>query len=211
MFEGEPWSNINWAPYEFKNLDAIVLSKNPSWKFADVPSSRSLPFLCESDLLVTQNSSRVETPSRTKQSLEEVNTQDRLELQGSSNFGLPLGNFHGTRRRHRRVGQQFDANFINQLYNEHNTYRRQSGLPALQPDRDIENILRRLSSITTRVGHRHSQVQNLQNYSFQRKGCRRTAENLAWNSRLNARNILQQWKNSPGHNRNILTRQVKIH
>ena len=148
-------------------------------------------------------------PSRTKQSLEEVNIQDRLELQGLSNFGLPFGNFH--RQRRHRVGQQFNANFINQLYNEHNIYRRQSGLPALQPDRNIENILRRLSSITTGVGHDHNQMQNLQNYSVQRKGCRRTAENLAWNSRLNARNILQQWKNSPGHNRNILTRQVKIH
>ena len=193
MFEGEPWNSIDWAPNEIG--DALVLIKNP-WRIADVPSIWELPFLCESDLNPDQNPSRVE---------------QRLELQGSTNFGLPpnfgppLGNFGSPGR----DGQQFDSNFINQLYNEHNKYRKQNGRPSLQPDRNIENILRRLRSITTSVGHNHNQIPNLRNYSFQQKGCRRTAENLAWNFGLNARDILNQWKNSPGHNRNILTNRVR--
>ena len=46
--KGEDWTFTNWASDEANIPDALVLLKNPGWKFHSAPSSTTfLPFLCE--------------------------------------------------------------------------------------------------------------------------------------------------------------------
>ena len=54
------------------------------------------------------------------------------------------------------------AGFIDDLYREHNNYRRQNGLSPLKTDSTIEYYLKQLGSVSYAVGHNHDQIPNLE-------------------------------------------------
>ena len=54
------------------------------------------------------------------------------------------------------------AGFIDDLYREHNNYRRQNGLSPLRTDSTIEYYLKQLGSVSYAVGHNHDQIPNLE-------------------------------------------------
>ena len=53
------------------------------------------------------------------------------------------------------------AGFIDDLYREHNNYRRENGLSTLKRDSTIEYYLGQLKSVSYEVGHNHEQIPNL--------------------------------------------------
>ena len=56
------------------------------------------------------------------------------------------------------------ANFIDDLYREHNKYRNQNGLNSLQKDLNMQFLLiqLQLDGVTYEVGHDHAQAQALE-------------------------------------------------
>ena len=100
------------------------------------------------------------------------------------------------------------ASFLDDLYKEHNKFRRQNGLRPLKVDRGIENYLRRIKSLPIGIGHDHNQHKNLARY-YLNKGCYGYAENLFWGPKV-AKVAMKEWKNSPGHRRNILKQDVSL-
>ena len=54
------------------------------------------------------------------------------------------------------------ANFIDDLYREHNKYRNQNGLNSLKVDYLIEYHLQQLSDVSYEVGHNHAEIGNLE-------------------------------------------------
>ena len=126
------------------------------------------------------------------------------------------------------------AGFIDDLYKEHNRYRRQYGLPSLKVDKTIEYYLKKLRSVSYSVGHNHAQSQNLKGENFLYfstnsaqllrylllkisfivdynrlcTGYIGIRENIYWGYKLDARKVMDAWKRSSGHNRNLLTANV---
>ena len=104
------------------------------------------------------------------------------------------------------------AAFIDDLYREINGYRATRRLPALRRDSNLEYHLFRIGDLPVSVGHGHSQYANLEDEARKKgNGCFSVKENIAWNDKLNARDIVAQWKKSTsGHNEALLTTRVII-
>ena len=124
------------------------------------------------------------------------------------------------------------AGFIDDLYREHNNYRRQNGLSPLRTDSTIEYYLKQLGSVSYEVGHNHDQIPNLEGklrfslnviaaiiftknnffchlaYNKRCTGYIGVRENIHWSYSLDAKKVMNGWKSSPGHNANILTSNV---
>jgi len=108
------------------------------------------------------------------------------------------------------------ADFLEDVYREHNRVRAKEGMPKLYVDRDLERILQRLGY--NGDGHNHRQVNNLQDYAVRVTGLsgsydpktgkpRDFLENYAQsgNFKWTAKDLLNEvWMKSSGHRRTIL-------
>jgi len=107
------------------------------------------------------------------------------------------------------------ADFLEDVYREHNRVRAKEGMPKLYVDRDLERILQRLGY--NGDGHNHRQVNNLQAYAARVTGlsgsydpstgkARDFLENWAYtyNKKHTAKSLLEEWMGSGGHRSTIL-------
>jgi uncharacterized protein YkwD len=102
-------------------------------------------------------------------------------------------------------GAERAESFVQQLAALINDYRRQQGLQALLPAAELVSLADEHSEamasqrVLTHEGFRHRHA---------RSGSKVCVENLGWNHR-SPQALLEGWRQSPGHHRNLLNPKVE--